>query len=130
PGGRRPDDERLAVATPERQPHVQGRVLELPVLAREHLVLRDGRATAWAPHRRAMTLVEPASPVDLGEEAPDVLDVRVGEGVVVGVPVHPHAEPPGLLRDLFGEAGDALLAARGELGEPVLLDLTLRVQAE
>src|SRR5205085_527841 len=48
----------------------------------------------------------------------------------VVVPVHPHPEPPGLVRDHLGVLGHALLAALGELGEPVLLDLALRVQAE
>ena len=75
-------------------------------------------------------LVEPAALVHDLEEAPDVLDVRVGERVVVGVPVHPHAEPPVLLGDHLGVLGDALPAAVGELGEAVLLDLALRVEAE
>ena len=64
------------------------------------------------------------------QEAPDVLDVRVREGVVVVVPVHPHAQPAGLLRDHLGELRDALAAAGGELGQPVLLDVPLRVQPE
>ena len=130
PRRRRPDDERLAVPALEREAHVERRVLELPVLAGEDLVLRDRRAAARAPHRRAMALVEPAAPVHLGEEPPDVLDVRVGERVVVGVPVHPHAEALRALGDLLGEARDALAAARGELGEAVLLDLALRVEPE
>ena len=64
------------------------------------------------------------------EEAPDVLDVRVGERVVVRVPVHPHPEPLRLLGDHLGEAGDAFAAAVGELREPVFLDLALRVEPE
>src|SRR5206468_3485233 len=79
---------------------------------------------------RAMALVEPAAPLALPQKAPDVLDVRVREGVVVVVPVHPHPEPPGLVRDHLGVLRHALLAALRELGEPVLLDLALRVQAE
>src|SRR5205085_11045007 len=75
-------------------------------------------------------LVEPPTLVHRFQEAPDVLDVRVGERVVVVVPVHPHPEAAGLLRDHLGKAADALLAALRELGEPVLLDLALRVQAE
>src|SRR5207244_7724193 len=55
---------------------------------------------------------------------------RVREGVVVVVPVHPHPEPARLLGDHLAELGDALLAALRELGEPVLLDLALRVEAE
>ncbi len=130
PGRRRPDDERLVLAVLERKAHVQRGVLELPVLAGEDLVLRDRGSAARAPHRRAVALVEPAARVHLGEEPPDVLDVRVGEGVVVGVPVHPHAEALGALGDLLGEACDPLAAARGELGQAVLLDLPLRVEAE
>ena len=64
------------------------------------------------------------------EEVPDVLDVGVGEGVVVVVPVHPHAEPHRLLGDHLGELGDALAARLGERGEAVLLDVALGVQAE
>src|SRR5262249_29153070 len=87
-------------------------------------------AAAWAPDGRAMALVEPAAPVHLLEEAPDVLDVGVGERVVVVVPVHPHAEPRGLLGDHLGVLGNALAAALGELREAVLLDLALRVETE
>ena len=64
------------------------------------------------------------------QEPPDVLDVRVRERVVVVVPVHPAAEAPVLVGDHLGELGDPLAAARGELREPVLLDVALRVQAE
>src|SRR5436190_24312457 len=59
------------------------------------------------------------------EEAPDVLDVRVGERVVAVVPVHPHPEPAGLLRDHGAEPRDTLFTALRELREPVLLDLAL-----
>ena len=78
---------------------VERRVVELLVLAGEDLVLGDRRAAARAPLRRPMPCVEPAALVDDLEEAPDVLDVRVGEGVVVVVPVHPPAEAHGLLGD-------------------------------
>src|SRR5262249_30341275 len=64
------------------------------------------------------------------EEAPDVLDVRVGEGVVVVVPVHPHAEAPTLVGDDLGVLRHALLAAFGELRDSVLLDLSFRIEAE
>src|SRR4029079_17638916 len=94
------------------------------------LVLRQRRAAARAPLRRTVPLVQPAAAVHLFKEHPDVLDVRVGERVVVVVPVHPLAEPLGLLGLHLGEARDALLAPLGELGEPVLLDLALRVEAE
>ena len=39
-------------------------------------------------------------------------------------------EPLRLLGDHLGELGNALAAAGGELGEPVLLDVALRVQSE
>ena len=51
-------------------------------------------------------------------EAPDVLDVRVGERVVVVVPVHPHAETLRLLGDHLRVLRDPLLAPLRELGEP------------
>src|SRR5205085_1321910 len=94
------------------------------------LVLGERGAAAGAPLGRAVALVEPAAPVRLGEEAPDVLDVRVREGEVVVAPVHPLAEALRLLGHHADELRDALLAALGELGEAVLLDLALRVQPE
>ena len=131
PRRRRPDDERLALALEQREAHEERRVLELDVvLLARLLVLRQRRAAARAPLRRAVPLVQPAAAVHLLEEHPDVLDVRVGERVVVVVPVHPLAEPLRLLGLHLGEARDALLAPLGELGEPVLLDLALRVEAE
>src|SRR5207248_6176519 len=87
-------------------------------------------AAAGAPLGRAVALVEPAAPVRLGEEAPDVLDVRVREGEVVVAPVHPLAEALRLLGHHSDELRHALLAALGERGEPVFLDLALRVQPE
>ena len=77
-----------------------------------------------------MALVQPPSLVDGLEEPPDVLDVRVREGVVVVVPVHPAPEPAVLVGHHLRVLGDPLLAALGELGEPVLLDVALRVQAQ
>ena len=68
--------------------------------------------------------------MDRLQEAPDVLDVRVREGVVVVVPIHPAAEAPVLVGDHLCELGDPLATARCELGEPVFLDVALRVQAE
>ena len=130
PRRRRPDDERLALGVREREADVERRVIELLVLAGVDLVLGDRRAATRTPLRRPMSLVEPASLVDDLEEAPDVLDVRVGERVVVGVPVHPHAEPLRLLGDHLAVLGHPLLAAFGELGEAVFLDLALRVEPE
>ena len=64
------------------------------------------------------------------EEPPDVLDVRVAEREVVVPPVHPLAEADGTLRQRARGTRHDLAAAPGELGEPVLLDLALRVEAE
>ena len=115
----------------ERKADEERRMLELDVvLLAGLLVLRERGPATRAPLRRAVSLVQPAAAVHLLQEAPDVLDVRVAERVVVVVPVHPHPEPRRLLGDHVGEARDALLAALGELGEPVLLDLALRVEAE
>ena len=94
------------------------------------LVLRERGPAARAPLRGAVALVQPAAAVDLLQEAPDVLDVRVAEGVVGVGPVHPHPEALRLIRHDPGEVGDALATARGELGEPVLLDVALGVQPE
>src|SRR6266498_2953055 len=103
--------------------------LDVVLLARL-LVLRERRPATRAPLRRAMSLVQPAAPLHLFQEAPDELDVRVAERVVRVVPVHPHAEALGLFGNHAREVRHALLAARRELGEPVLLDVTLRVEAE
>src|SRR5215213_9238237 len=102
----------------------------LVVLLAGLLVLRQGGPTPRAPLRRPVPAVEPAAALNLLEEAPDVLDVRVAERVVRVVPVHPHPEPLRLFRLNSGEVRDALLAALRELGEPVLLDLALGVEAE
>ena len=105
-------------------------MLELLVLAGEDLVLRERGPAAGAPLHGAVSFVQPAARVALLQEAPDVLDVRVGEGVVVVVPVHPHAEATRLPGDDLGVFGDPLLAALVELREPVLLDLALRVESQ
>jgi hypothetical protein len=131
PRRRRPDHERLAVPILEREADEERRVLELGVvLLTGLLVLRERCPAPRAPLGRAMPLVQPALFVDGLQEPPDVLDVRVRERVVVVVPVHPAAETPVLVGDYLGELGDPLAAARGELGEPVLLDVALRVQSE
>ena len=77
-----------------------------------------------------MAAEEPAPLVDGGQEPPDVLDVGVGEGEVVAAPVHPLPESDRPLREIGGGALDDGPAAAGELGQPELLDLALRVEAE
>ena len=131
PRRRRPDDQRLALAVDEREAHVERRMLELAVvLLAGLLVLGERGAAARAPLGRAVALVEPLARVALLQEAPDVLDVRVREGEVVVAPVHPHAEALRLLGHHADVARDALLAALRELGDPVVLDLALRVEPE
>src|SRR5204863_2775367 len=95
------------------------RMLELlVVLLASLLVLRKRRAAPRTPLRRAVPLVQPAARLHLLEEAPDVLDVRVGEGEVVVAPVHPHAKPLRLLGLDAGELRDEVAAITGEAGEP------------
>src|SRR6187200_2529524 len=102
----------------------------LVVLLTGLLVLREGGAAARAPLGRAVPLVQPALLLHRLQEAPVVLDVRVREREVVVAPVHPHAEPLRLARHHADVARDPLLAALGELGDAVLLDLALGVEAE
>ncbi len=129
PWRRRPDHQRLALALDEREADEERRMLQLfVVLVAGLLVLRERRAAARAPLRRAMAHVQPAAVVDVLEEAPDVLDVRVAEGEVGVLPVHPHPEPLRLLGLDAGKVRDELAAASGELADSVLLDLALRVQ--
>ncbi len=131
PGSRRPDHERLARPPTQREADEERGMLELGVvLLARLLVLRERGAAARTPLRRTVSLVQPAARVHLLEEAPDVLDVRVAEGVVRVVPVHPHAEPLRLLGLDARVMSDAFLAALGELGEAVALDLALRIEAE
>src|SRR5207342_2146194 len=68
----RPGDERLPGALPEREAHEEGWVAALLVdTGLRQLVLRERRATARAPLRRAVAHVEPALLVDDLEEPPD-----------------------------------------------------------
>src|SRR5207302_1796562 len=61
PRRRRPDGQRLALATLQREAHVERRVLELlVVLLAGLLVLRERGAAAGAPLGRSVALVEPA----------------------------------------------------------------------
>ncbi len=64
------------------------------------------------------------------QELPDVLDVRVGEREVVAPPVHPLAEPDRPFGERLRRLDDHLPAAAGELRQPELLDLPLRVETQ
>ena len=129
PRRRRPDDERLPGAAFQGEAHVERGVRQLRVRV-DQLVLRQRGPAARAPLDGAVAQVQPVALVTLPEEAPDVLDVGVGERVVVVVPVHPHPEAAALVGDDLGVLRHALLAALGELRDPVLLDLALGVEAE
>src|SRR5205823_3322434 len=62
-----------------------------------HLVLGEGGPAAGTPGHRAMALVEPALLVNELQHGPDVRDVVVAVRVIGVVPIHPLAEPDGLL---------------------------------
>ena len=131
PGRRRPDDEGLPRPLEEREADVERGIAPVLVDAGlRELVLRQRRAAARAPLRRAMTEVEPAALVDELQEPPDVLDVRVAEREVVLAPVHPLAEADRAFGQRLGGLHHDLTATPGELREPVLLDLPLRVEPE
>ena len=131
PGRRRPHDEELAVAIEEREAHVERRVGPVLVDARlRQLVLRQRRAAARAPLRRAVAHVQPAALLDDLQELPDVLDVRVAEREVVAAPVHPLSEALRPAGERLGRPDDDLAAAACELLEAELLALPLRVEPE
>src|SRR5207244_10350237 len=64
------------------------------------------------------------------EEVPDVLDVVVRHRVVGVVPVHPLAEPNGLLSDDIGVFEDPLPTRLDKALETVLLNLALGVEPQ
>src|SRR5439155_23790498 len=99
-------------------------------IALRQLVLRHRGSAPGAPLRRAMPQIQPPSFVHQLEEAPDVFDVGVRKRVVVVAPVHPLAEPLLAPGELSGRPSDLLPTAPGKLGEPVGLDLLLRVEPE
>jgi hypothetical protein len=74
--------------------------------------------------------VQPAALVHDLQELPDVLDVGVGERVVVGAPVHPLAKPDRAGGQLGRRPPHDLAALGGERLKSVLLDLALGVQTE
>ena len=137
PRGRRPGEERrvlfreLGTLTlgENGEAHVERVVRHLLVRA-GHLVLREGGPAAGTPGHCTMALVEPALLVDQLQHVPDVRDVAVAVRVIGVVPVHPLAEPDGLLRDRGGAAVDAGAARARELVDPVGLDIALAVQVE
>ena len=131
PRRRRPDDQRLVLSVEEWEADVERGIAALLVDAGlGQLVLRERRAAPGAPLRRAMAEIQRSAPVNDLQETPDVLDVRVAEGEVVGPPVHPLAQPDRPLGQRARRPDDHLAAPPCELREPELLDLTLRVEPE
>ena len=115
----------------QRKAHEERRVRALLVdAALRQLVLRDRRPAARAPLGRAVALVEVPALVHLAQEPPDVLDVRVREREVVVAPVHPLTETNGSFGEGARGSHDDVAATARELGQSVLLDLSLRVQPE
>src|SRR5438046_1916691 len=115
PRRRRPDDERLTLPVEKRKADEERGVGLLLVDARlAELVLGKRRAAPRAPLRRAVADIQPAALVDDLQEAPDVLDVRIAERVVVVAPVHPLAEALRAPRQLGGRLDDDLAAPAAE----------------
>jgi hypothetical protein len=96
----------------------------------QHLVLRDRGAAPRTPGHRAMPHVQPATLVAPLEEAPVVLDVVIGHREVGVRPVHPLAQPPGLLRLDVREVDHPFAAGTSEALEAQRLDLPLRVESQ
>ena len=92
PGGRRPDEQRLAGSIEERQPDGQAGILAI-LVALGGLGLADARPAARAPGHRVVALGQPAASVALREEAPDEIVVLVAEGEVRAAQVG-HAQSP------------------------------------
>ena len=65
-----------------------------------------------------MPAVEPPALVHELEEAPDVFDVRVREGVVVVAPIHPLAEPLRPADELLRRPGDLSRHLRANSASP------------
>ena len=128
PGGRRPDQQRLARLGPrpvqQREPDVDRGVLDVSVAERD-LVRGERRAVARAVGDDLVALVEAALVPVLLQRPPDRLDVVVLEGHVGVVEVDPEADPLGQPVPLLDVLEDRLAAALVELGDPELLDLLL-----
>ena len=113
----------------EREAHVD-RVFRDVLVALRHLVAADRRAAARAVRHDLVALVEQALVPDLPQQPPDRLDVLVGERVVGVAEVDPEADALGEALPLLQVRGDALAAELVELGDAVVLDLLLAVDAE
>ena len=129
PWRRRPDEQAVISSIQERKSDRDRLVRELGI-GIEHLVLRDRGSTPRTPRHRTMPPVQPAAPVAVLQRVPVVFDVDVRHREIGAWPVHPLAEPPGLLRLDFGEVQDPISAGEREALETERLDLALRVEPE
>src|SRR5690348_9279630 len=77
-----------------------------------------------------MTLVDQAALIAPLEEVPDGVVVLVGKGVVVVAPIHPVAKPDRLFGLAASKGIDTLFTTLHEVGDAVLFDLALVVQAQ
>src|SRR5262245_2479661 len=77
-----------------------------------------------------MALVEPATLMAQLQETPDAIVVLVREGEIRVIPIHPVAEALTLLTDACSEAVDALLTLAHEVGNAILFDLALVLEAQ
>ena len=102
PGGRRPDQQRLAWPVHEREADGEPRVLAV-LVALVHLHLGQPGPAARAPRHGVVALVDPAAPVALREEAPDDVVVLVAEREVGAARVrHASVRPPSPRRRSLG----------------------------
>ncbi len=136
PRRRRPDEQVVARPDPRagrrlgyRQPHVHGGIDYVPVAERD-LVRAQRRAAARAVGNDLVALVEAAVVPEPAQRPPDRLDVVVGHRHVGVLEVDPVADPLDHPVPVADVPEDGLPAAGVELGDPELLDLLLRGDAE
>src|SRR5215469_13632852 len=95
-----------------------------------HFVFRKTRAAAPAPWHRQPLLIQPAAPVAFLQEKPDPQNVGILVGEVGVVPIHPHAQPDGLVRDYSCIGLYALTALPRKVGQAEPFYIGLSVESE
>jgi hypothetical protein len=134
PRRRGPDQQHVALAQRtgrlhDRELHVDGRVLDVPVALRD-LVRGERGAVARAIRHDLVALVEQAALPQLRQRPPDRLDVGVVERAVRVFEVDPVGDPLGQPHPVVEELEHRLAALLVELRDPVALDVGLRREAE
>ena len=129
PGRRRPHEQPVVRPIQEREGDGHRLVRALGV-GIQHLVLRDRGAAPRTPRHRAMPHIQPAPLVAPLQEAPVVLDVGIGHREVGVGPVHPLAQPLGLLRLDCREMHHPFAAGAREALQTERLDLPLRIEPQ